>query len=467
MANGLIPLMLTSADLAACHTSTSRAHRRNLSDATPVLKLSKPPMRSALKRQSQQTPLYLPNIPRTSTEWKRAIADIKQHHLMRRYRACSARCNEILSNLKSTSMVEPAYMIYLNFYAATSLEMCARPLAPASAYRLSLLQQARSHYERTAALLQAAEEVAATQSRSSSAASSLSYPHSPSSSVSSRAWSPDCGTSTPTSSNSRKSSLVLEPRKRHQKKKVSFELPRDKSQWTFTLPEPVVRPDSPTLGFDDEYFAAGALRQELPDLPTKRSPRHEIEMPTYPPPSMPSISEREELSPTETESTATDDSCEDYPFFRTHYFSDRETVRSLARYCDTLSGLKTQVACHLRALNDALAEDVRQQEDRDAAAEVTDAVSFAATAINRLSLHSAGRSRSGSHTSISLDRSSSSMSFTSSCSGGDNELDEMKRKDRQVRIDKLRMSGWKRKRFDASRYEQLCDAVMEELNNQA
>lgn len=75
-------------------------HRRNQSDVTPIIKLSRPPVRSSMKRSSQQLPASLPQIPFSSAEWKRAISEIKRYHVTRRYRACSARCNEILTNIK-------------------------------------------------------------------------------------------------------------------------------------------------------------------------------------------------------------------------------------------------------------------------------------------------------------------------------------------------------------------------------
>lgn len=348
--------------------------------------------------------------------------------------------------------------------------MCARPLAPASAYRVSLLQQARTHYERAAALIHTAEETALFRSRSSSAASSLPSLHSPSGSVSSRAWTPDYGLMTPTSSLSRKSSLARESltgelRSRPAKKKVSFELPKDKSRWSFTLPEPVIRPDSPTLGFDDEYFAAGALRQELPDVPTRRPSKQEFEVPSPSPPSMPSISEGEELSP--ADSPSTDASGEEYPFFR-HDHSDPESVRSLARYCETLASLKTQVASHTAALERLIERDAqllqqqKQEQPQPESPILHDPMSLVAASLNRMSL--GARQRSGSSASAGLPRSSSSMSCTSS-DGGDAEGDEARSRDRRARIDRLRMNGWKRKRFDVSRYEELCDTVMEELNH--
>lgn len=358
-------------------------------------------------------------------------------------------------------MVEPAYLIYLNFYAASSLEMCARPLAPASAYRISLLQQARTHYERAAELIRTAEETASLQSRSSSAASSLPSLHSPSGSVSSRTWTPECCVTTPTSSLSRKSSLAAqESRSRPAKKKVSFDMPRDKGQWSFTLPEPVIRPDSPTLGFDDDYFVSGRIEQELPEVPTNRSSRQEFEVATSSPPSMPSISEGEEHSPTDSSSLVS--SGDEYPFFR-HDATDAESARSLSRYCETLSSLKTQVARHMAALNSLLESDLQQQEQPGSPI-LHDTVSLMAASLNRMSLGSRHRSWS----SVSVPRRASSVSFASGGLGEadeDEDEDEVRSRDRRARIDKLRMTGWKRKRFDASRYQDLCDAVLEELNS--
>lgn len=331
--------------------------------------------------------------------------------------------------------------------------MCARSLAPASSYRINLLQQARTHYERALALLETAEEAAASRSRSYSVASSLPSLHSPSGSVSSRAWTPDNGVITPTGCLSRKSSLQQVETRPKSKKSVSFELPKDQSRWSFTLNEPIIRPDSPTLGFDDEYFVAGAMRQELPEIPNKRSSRQDLEAVSPLPPSMPSISEGDELSP--TQSTATDDSGEGYPFFR-HDQNAIESVRSFARYCATLSSLRTQVVSHMAALDELLQQDMQLQQQNPATADISsphDAASLVMSSMNKLSLSSQNGNRHRSESSMSL-ASNSSSSFG----------DEERSKDRQARIDKLRMAGWKRKRFDATRYEVLCDVVMSELN---
>lgn len=136
MPKGLIPLMLTSPGPSATsfgsrssvmfpsdHNSTkygassrkvsvsppiSPAHKRNFSDVTPIIKLSRPPVKAPkMRRQSQQIPASLPAIPFSSTEWKKAITEIKQYHVTRRFRACSARCNEILTNIKNIVRASP------------------------------------------------------------------------------------------------------------------------------------------------------------------------------------------------------------------------------------------------------------------------------------------------------------------------------------------------------------------------
>lgn len=121
MAKGLIPLMLSpnSTDGLSSRSSSrtgvappartytrspvissdSPAHKRNASDITPIIRRSGPPVR-AMKRQSQQTPTALPVLPYTPAEWKKAIVEIKRFYITGRHRACSARCNEILTNTK-------------------------------------------------------------------------------------------------------------------------------------------------------------------------------------------------------------------------------------------------------------------------------------------------------------------------------------------------------------------------------
>lgn len=383
--------------------------------------------------------------------------------------------------------MEPAYLIYLTFYAATSLEMCGRPLLPTSSYRTSLLQQAHSHYEKAASLIRTAEEAITSRSRSSSSASSVPSLHSPSGSVSSD------GVPTPTRPRARKSSLQREPRtgetKERPRKKVSFELPKDQSQWPFDLSEPIIRPDSPTLGFDDDYFAAGVSRQELPELPTPKRWSRMLDLETSQrieaavtmsssPPLLPSISEGEELSPASSPSPSTDSYSSEGGYYFARYddsssSSDSDSAPPVSpRYCETLSSLKTQVASHLSSLDDLLESDQRlrnqleQEENRQKQQQqrMSDSSppSIPTAGLRRMSLLDTNISNIHLH---GRQRSCSNMSCGSSSSGGygGDVDDEARAQDRRERIERLRSNGWRRERFDASRYEELCVQAMAEL----
>lgn len=169
---------------------------------------------------------------------------------------------------------------------------------------------------------------------------------------------------------------------------------------------------------------------------------------------MPSISERDELSPIDSATSPyTDDSHSgEYPFFQP---GDVESARSLGRYCETLSALKIQVSNHLAALDGLLEKDLQSRPESPSLQHDV------AASLNRVSLHS-GNGRQSRAGSESAPRSSSSLDFVAE--EGSEESEE-KARERKARIDRLKMSGWRRKRFDASRYEVLCDVVMTELNH--
>lgn len=403
---GLIPLMLGSGNRLSSIPPPSptikapSSHQRSSSlGAQPTPR----PRPVTIRRYSQIPPTLLPVLPYTPSEWKRAIADVKKQHLSKRYRSCAARCTEILDNVKDTSQVEPVYIINLRYYAATSMELCARTLPPASRSRTSLLQQARAHFDRAAMLIDAAEDSVVTKTRSGSVSSRTSSCHSPAGSISSRAATPETRLSSPTNSVCSFDAFATKtptqpnapPVKRV--KKVSFSLPNEEiidiPETPFRIPEPLVRPDSPTLGFDDEYFHSGAARQFLPDLPKSPLKFQEVEYPLY-------VVEEEEplqLIP------------EDESFLM---------ARTVDRFCENLSGLRSLLARHSTSIEELMAAAAND---------------------------SAARPRSLLLPTASADS------------------EELRRADRQARIERLRKNGWQRKRFDARRYEELCETVLLEL----
>ncbi|KAK1834834.1 hypothetical protein QBC39DRAFT_10985 [Podospora conica] len=403
---GLIPLMLGSGNRLSYIPPPSptikitSTHQRSSSlGAAPAPR----PRPMAIKRHSQTPPPSLPVLPYTPSEWKRAIADVKKQHLSKRYRSCAARCTEILDNVKDTSQVEPVYIINLHYYAATSMELCARTLPPASRSRTSLLQQARAHFDRAAMLIDAAEDSIVTKTRSGSVSSRTSSCHSPAGSISSRSATPETRLSSPTNSVCSFDAFATKtptqpnapPAKRV--KKVSFSLPNEEiidiPETPFRIPEPLVRPDSPTLGFDDEYFHSGAARQFLPEVPKSPLKFQEVEYPLY-------VVEEEPLQLIP----------EDDSFLM---------ARTVDRFCENLSGLRCLLARHSTSI-----EELMAAKDDD--------------------LLSSSRPRS-----LLLP------------GAVDNE--ELRRADRQARIERLRKNGWQRKRFDARRYEELCETVLLEL----
>lgn len=431
---GLIPLMLKPTPPSSRASANFQpAHTRCFSaDA-----IQTPRSQLLPKRLSHQPePSSLPVLPCTQAEWKRTIAEVKEQHLNKRYRACSARCAEILNNLKDESQVEPAYLIYLHFYAAASMEMCTRPLPLTSPYRTSILHQARTHYDRASSLIQAAEESVAIRTRSCSVSSSRSSSlHSPASSISSQTWTADTSIPSPTNSiysfdDLRTKSALASPRRPgapKRVKKVSFSLPlstkeeeeeqEEKTRLaTFRFPEPIVRPDSPTLGFDDDYFHAGAALRELPEPPKQKVPELPALIPISPSEEeLPLKPEDDQLTPVQGDAT------ED--MFRIE--------RSVHRYNETLTHLRNQLASH--------ADNVQTQ----------------------LSLIPIANSRPSSPASSRFSASPISPRFPVSPSSS--TFSDAKALDRQERIERLRKVGWRRKRFDPRRYEDLAKEVLAEL----
>ncbi|OAA54732.1 hypothetical protein SPI_08603 [Niveomyces insectorum RCEF 264] len=384
--------------------------------------LPTPPKPKAVKRLSFALPPTLPVLPYSAADWKRTVAEVKRQHINRRYRACFTRCNEVLDNIKDMSDVEPAYLISLHFYAATSMEMCARPLAASSSYRNSLLRQAQSHYDRAAALIRTAEELANPKIRTSLTLSASSSLHSPCESVSSRTWTSETDLTSPTPSvcssedlNARLnwSQSPTNPNSasppRPARKKVSFELPKEcpPPKW-----EPYVRPDSPTLGFDDEYFTRALSRQSLPEIPVRPK------TPDVNPVRLTGEEEEEEEEEEETTPKAFKSQFFSRAMFDVHSDHIRHSFllgRTASRYCAHLTGLKSQLALH-RANVDALLQ---------APADYGEEASVRAP--------------------TPVDEETYAL-------------------ERKARIARLRESGWQRKRFDPSRYEALRTAALAELS---
>lgn len=288
--------------------------------------------------------------------------------------------------------MERAYIIFLHFYAASALDMQVRSLHHSSTHRSKLLQQARVHYRRASDLARAEDEaMAVLPSPSPTPAprspSSLASLHSPAGSISS-ASTVSTRTSSPSPSMPNLNATLTPKRK----KRVQFCVP--------PVAEPAIRPDSPTLGFDEW------LGRSSPDLINAADPdlvRHAVEEPPTlvlnPERPVPGLEQRQNAERRESQHDAPAEELNEGPFHRT---------RSLDRYCSLLSGIRGQIASHLSALED------------DIAAAQTPAPP-------------APRN------------------------------DEMKAMQLRARIERLRAEGWPRRRLDARRYEALRENAMADM----
>lgn len=208
--------------------------------------------------------------------------------------------------------MQPAYLVYLHFYAASSLEMQVRSLHTASPYRLKLLEEAREHYNLALQMASEADKQAANLSfRPRSPSSSL---HSPVDSCLSHSTS-STRMSSPTPSDHSTNSVTAKP-----KKKVAFiDEPRD---------EPV-RPDSPTLGFADPISGRNSPCMHIPEDPL--------------PPSVQSMPDALPFSP--SSSLNSDDG------FESEVPNAYGSTVFVERYCTVLSNIQKQITSHLVSID--------------------------------------------------------------------------------------------------------------------
>ncbi|KAI1182320.1 hypothetical protein F5B17DRAFT_444341 [Nemania serpens] len=370
-------------------------------------------------RVSLANPLSFAVIPPSPSEWKNTIHDVKQRYLARKYRSCSMQCSEILDNIGDTSAIEPLYLIYLHFYAASSFEWCALPLSSSSAYRTKLLSSAQSHYAEAEALIAAAEWNMTERARTPSAAFTAS-PSSPGLSAGSRTSDESSTASSPRTSiffsDDESPSKLARSVRVKPKKKVSFSgLP----EFFEFQPEPYIRPDSPTLGWDsDGPIRTTAHFGSKPFLRTNVG----SDMAVIPEPANSVIARTDQEYHFDQERSNTPSN---------HVF-DLESflqTRTLNRFRSQLSALRDQVARHRNAVDGLLLAISGETP-----------IPTPTTPLDE--------------PEIPLP-STRLLSPTLSALGDEKTL--------QDRIARLRASGWRRKRFDGRRYEALREQVLGEL----
>lgn len=458
-----------------------------------------------MKRLSISTTFIAPMLPDTAEEWKQAINEVKRKYVSRKYRACSAQCCEILDNINDVSTVEALHLVYLHFYAASSSEMCARPLSQSSAYRTKLLVDAQEHYDKASTFIIEAEVMAVRKTRSASSPSTA-----PSLRGSSRSSSVCTFASSPRNSISSVEDLKIkaQPTRPKKKKKVSFsglpdiDIPKNSYQ-----PEPFIRPDSPTLGWEGEDFPFGAGELAPETLVARHVPSPtEVVSPKQIAPV------EQEISPLTTLAPVPEEQQPESPFDLGSFIQSRSMNRMILQ----LSALRSQVAWHRDNIDALMTEsedipevpetptipdfpavpglshsgsscsstsDVDEHPSPLPSMEVLAPNSLESVLSQRFrdpfgnkssfdlsaglspfgGQHDPGypdawdrnRSASVSSTGSSILLTPRSTSRLSVRSTGDETL--------QKRIEKLRANGWQRKRFDNRRYEALREQVLGEL----
>ncbi|KOS18729.1 hypothetical protein ESCO_000754 [Escovopsis weberi] len=332
------------------------------------------------------------SLPKSPVEWKKALAEIKREYINRKYRACHTRCVELVENTKNQH-VENAHMLYVRFYAASAIEMQVRSLQQNSSYRTKLLLEAREHYR-------AASDLAAAEDASKRRPSSRSFSPVPSLHSSSPS---DSRSITPPTSRGPSPSPSLDSCL-----KSSISAPKPKKRVAFIgVPtyEPIIRPDSPTLGFDDWLSPPASPEPVIASAPEPapldRMDRGLSSLP-LPSPTL-SIASTDSMSssPSPLSSPTSDDGVPDVDYFLSQ--------RSVHQYCTILASLQRQISSHLSWL------------DQDIAAAMAPQPPTIMT-------------------------------------------DELRALELRTRIERLRANGWKRARFDVSRYEALRESALGDIN---
>ncbi|KAI9698430.1 MAG: hypothetical protein M1836_004011 [Candelina mexicana] len=387
-----------------------------------------------------------PEHPTTFPEWQIALQGVKLLYLKRQYKQCASRCTQLLEEAKP--LLHPAHRTFLLFYCALSHELTARSLHNLSSSKLPLLELALEYYHSAACYLPTPEPTdylsntgdypdedepspttdeedtspdededtpQDTYSTASSTPSSPRTPISPreslrrssSSSLESVANENEDSDSTPKEIDAwspYQSSIPL-PSPLRIRKAVRFSpptfLPRPSSS-TFTLsPTPKRRPTNPPS-------SSSAAPSPTGILPPKTTTTN-----TQPPGTSPFLPHSQTAIALSTRLSAS-------PSLSSHtsIIFDSETTswlrsRSLQRYNAHLLALAPMLETHINTITHLISATSDAQRTRKV-----------------------------------------SPSF------GSSEEEDSTRKERVAR---LRERGWKRERFDARRYEQLCERALAEL----
>jgi len=125
------------------------------------------------------------DAPRSGSEWRTALREVKREYFIGKYRSCVSRCDDLLAGAKITKSAQVIHLVYLHFYAASALEQQVRCLHNTSPYRGVIIDKARDHYRRAAVLADAENDNVKYMLAERKQTTGSSISHSPSLSLSS------------------------------------------------------------------------------------------------------------------------------------------------------------------------------------------------------------------------------------------------------------------------------------------
>ncbi|KAH7364541.1 hypothetical protein BKA65DRAFT_546416 [Rhexocercosporidium sp. MPI-PUGE-AT-0058] len=376
-------------------------------------------------------------LPYTQKEWAAVMEEVRMLYSKGQYKHCAMRCKQILDGIKDPYGVHPLYSIYLSFFAASSLEMTASTLHNNSSTKLPLFQESLAFYQKAESFVEyasfssdpniafATRQIsmyghASHSSISSSIRSSVDSVFSQASTSSMYSASSSIYGDSPTfeesslkrsasnsSSEESEGSRRRSGRFQNRRKKVSFslQLPTLDSETSLELSPKSLNPNAAIANASSSIPDASTLLDAFPAPPSvETSPcRGSASSPTKSP-------RRESLS----------------TFFHS---------QSVARYRKHLTSLKTQLGFHISSIHDQISSLSEVRRPR----------------------------RSNTPTQYSFEAGESEEKGRG-VSGAEKES---RRPELRERIEKLKESGWKRKRFDGERYRVLCEKALDEVNERS
>jgi hypothetical protein len=343
-------------------------------------------------------------LPYTQKDWKKVMEEVKILYSKGQYKHCSARCKQILDNIKdpvsahtkrcvhctkhAQHEVHPLYSTYLSFFAASSLEMTASTLHDHASTKLPIFHESLSFYKKAQSCVGDVSFHTPTTTHLSSASITSSIRSSVDSVFSSPA-------------NSARSSIVSSP--------------------IDELPPLHKRTISASSSFSSLSSAGGRkkkvsfsidLSQDL--APTNTTAIESSLLDSFPaPPTLP--------DPT---ITSTKDLPQESQTISIYLFS-----QSIARYKSHLRDLSTQLEYHISSIHSQIGHLSQVRKAR----------------------------RSNLPTQFSeFEERSIGMEGVS--------REEMLKVELRERIRRLKETGWKRERFDGERYRVLCERALMEAS---